>query len=60
MVVHMLSDDVPLVISRQILQTLCQELQRLPSERHKGDGGFRSGEDQSASRFLRGAGERAP
>lgn len=35
MVVHMLSDDVPLVISRQILQTLCQELQRLPSERHK-------------------------
>lgn len=35
MVTHMLSDDVPLVISRQVLQTLCQDLQRLPSERHK-------------------------
>mmetsp|Transcript_38359 Transcript_38359/g.95192 ORF Transcript_38359/g.95192 Transcript_38359/m.95192 type:complete len:405 (-) Transcript_38359:261-1475(-) len=35
LVVHMLSDDVPLVISRQILQTLCQEVQSLPSEHHK-------------------------
>jgi hypothetical protein len=26
MVVHMLSDEVPLVISRQILQALCQEV----------------------------------
>ena len=34
LVVHMLSDDVPLVISRQILQTLCQEVQNLPSEQH--------------------------
>lgn len=34
-VVHMLSDDVPLVISRQILQRLCQELRSLPAERHK-------------------------
>ena len=34
LVVHMLSDDVPLVISRQILQILCQEVQNLPSEQH--------------------------
>lgn len=34
LVVHMLSDDVPLVISRPILQTLCQQVQTLPSEQH--------------------------
>jgi len=35
MVTHQLSDDVPLVISRQVLLSLCQSLQSLPSERHK-------------------------
>jgi COP9 signalosome complex subunit 4 len=35
LVLHMLSDDVPLVISRQILQTLCAEIQTLPAEQHK-------------------------
>ena len=35
MVAHMLSDDVPLVISRQVLLSLCSELARLPSERYK-------------------------
>mmetsp|Transcript_45898 Transcript_45898/g.73459 ORF Transcript_45898/g.73459 Transcript_45898/m.73459 type:complete len:406 (+) Transcript_45898:100-1317(+) len=34
MVVHMLSDEVPLVISRQILQALCQEVQSLPAAQH--------------------------
>ena len=40
LVVHMLSDDVPLVISRQILQTLCQEVQTLPSKQHMATADF--------------------
>lgn len=39
-VVHMLSDDVPLVISRQILQVLCQEVARLPGDQHAIVAGF--------------------
>ncbi|KAJ9522666.1 hypothetical protein QJQ45_019743, partial [Haematococcus lacustris] len=31
---HMLSDDVPLVISRQLLQTLAQEIGKLPPAQH--------------------------
>jgi COP9 signalosome complex subunit 4 len=32
---HMLSDDVPLVVSRQLVGAFAQELRRLPSEAHK-------------------------
>ena len=35
MVVHMLSDVVPLVTSRQILSTLCSEAKSLPAAQHK-------------------------
>ena len=41
MVTHMLSDDVPLVISRQILLALCQEVvTTLPSEKQKETASF--------------------
>lgn len=41
MVTHMMSDDVPLVISRQILQTLCQEVvTTLPAEQQKETAAF--------------------
>jgi len=41
MVTHMMSDDVPLVISRQILQTLCQEVvTTLPAEQQRETAAF--------------------
>ena len=49
----MLSDDVPLVISRQVLQTLCPDLQRLPSERDSSSwSGHAPGSSPSSSLAL--------
>lgn len=32
---HLLSDEVPLVVSRQVIQALAQDVSKLPSEAHK-------------------------